>query len=244
MGACPSTRNTQPQPSSVWAMDLACLLFICRLFPISHAQTGDVLHHGPGGQGERGHGRVGLGGALAGQAEGQIVAQLRIGQGQAGVDLAAGGGGGGGSSLVAGKPGDGGDGGTMSSETSVISIGTVFHGKDGTLNGAKEGRNGLGGTTVSRPQQNEGVIGKPLAGGNGNGNGGGGGAGYYGGGGSGGAGTLSSNQPGGAGGGSSFMATRVTFSGLSSNVTSKLTNNNTSSSGGSIVITYLGKTLS
>ena len=158
--------------------------------------------------------------------------------------IAAGGGGGGGSSLVAGKPGDGGDGGTLSSETTILDIGTVFHGKDGTLNGAKEGRNGLGGTTVSRPQQNEGVIGKPLAGGNGNGNGGGGGGGYYGGGGSGGAGTLSSNQPGGAGGGSSFIATNVTFSGLSSNVTSKLTNNNTSSSGGSIVITYLGKTLS
>lgn len=158
--------------------------------------------------------------------------------------IAAGGGGGGGSSLVAGKPGNGGDGGTLSSETTILDIGTVFHGKDGTLNDAKAGRNGLGGTTVSRPQQNEGVIGKPLAGGDGNGNGGGGGGGYYGGGGSGGAGTLSSNQPGGAGGGSSFIATNVTFSGLSSNVTSKLTNNNTSSSGGSIVITYLGKTLS
>ncbi len=158
--------------------------------------------------------------------------------------IAAGGGGGGGSSLVAGKPGNGGDGGTLSSETTILDIGTVFHGKDGTLNDAKEGRNGLGGTTVSRPQQNEGVIGKPLAGGDGSGNGGGGGGGYYGGGGSGGAGTLSSNQPGGAGGGSSFIATNVTFSGLSSNVTSKLTNNNTSSSGGSIVITYLGKTLS
>lgn len=157
---------------------------------------------------------------------------------------ANGGGGGGGSSLVAGKPGDGGDGGTLSSETTILDIGTVFHGKDGTLNGAKAGRNGLGGTAVSRPQQNEGGIGKPLAGGDGNGNGGGGGGGYYGGGGSGGAGTLSSNQPGGAGGGSSFIATNVTFSGLSSNVTSKLTNNNTSSSGGSIVITYLGKTLS
>lgn len=138
----------------------------------------------------------------------------------------------------------GGDGGTLSSETTILDIGTVFHGKDGTLNGAKAGRNGLGGTAVSRPQQNGGGIGKPLAGGDGNGNGGGGGGGYYGGGGSGGAGTLSSNQPGGAGGGSSFIATNVTFSGLSSNVTSRLTNNNTSSSGGSIVITYLGKTLS
>ena len=158
--------------------------------------------------------------------------------------IAAGGGGGGGSSLVAGKPGDGGDGGNMNSETSVISIGTVFHGKDGTLNGAKEGRNGLGGTTTSHAQSNAGKTGGLLSGGDGSGNGGGGGAGYYGGGGSGGAGTVSSNQPGGAGGGSSFIATAVTFSGLSSNVTSKLTNNNTSSSGGSIVITYLGKTLS
>ncbi len=158
--------------------------------------------------------------------------------------IAAGGGGGGGSSLVAGKPGDGGDGGNMNSETSVISIGTVFHGSDGTLNGAKEGRNGLGGTTTSHSQSNAGETGGLLYGGDGSGNGGGGGAGYYGGGGGGGAGTLSSNQPGGGGGGSSFMATAVTFNELSSNITSKLINNNTSSSGGSIVITYLGKTLS
>ena len=158
--------------------------------------------------------------------------------------IAGAGGGGGGSTLTSGKPGDGGRGGCMDSETSVISIGTVFHGSDGTLNGAKEGRNGLGGTTTSHSQSNAGETGGLLYGGDGSGNGGGGGAGYYGGGGGGGAGTLSSNQPGGGGGGSSFMATAVTFNELSSNITSKLTNNNTSSSGGSIVITYLGKTLS
>lgn len=199
---------------------------------------------GANGGGYGGAAYAGAGGGYSAFAVGTTtIDEANINNGNV-LMIAAGGGGGGGSSLVAGKPGDGGDGGTLSSETTILDIGTVFHGKDGTLNGAKAGRNGLGGTTVSRPQQNEGVIGKPLAGGDGSGNGGGGGGGYYGGGGSGGAGTLSSNQPGGAGGGSSFIATNVTFSGLSSNVTSKLTNNNTSSSGGSIVITYLGKTLS
>lgn len=199
---------------------------------------------GANGGGYGGAAYAGAGGGYSAFAVGTTTIDVaNINSGKV-LMIAAGGGGGGGSSLVAGKPGNGGDGGTLSSETTILDIGTVFHGKDGTLNDAKAGRNGLGGTTVSRPQQNEGVIGKPLAGGDGSGNGGGGGGGYYGGGGSGGAGTLSSNQPGGAGGGSSFIATNVTFSGLSLNVTSKLTNNNTSSSGGSIVITYLGKTLS
>lgn len=157
--------------------------------------------------------------------------------------IAAGGGGGGGSSLVSGKPGDGGRGGCMDSETSVISIGTVFHGGDGTLNDAKEGRNGLGGTTISRSQSDAGDNGGLLSGGDGSGNGGGGGAGYYGGGGGGGTGTLSSNQPGGGGGGSSFMASRVIYSGLSSDITSKLVGSNPSSSGGAIIITYLGKSI-
>ena len=57
--------------------------------------------------------------------------------------IVAGGGGAGGSSLTSGKPGDGGNGGTLTSTTTTISIGTVFHGADGTLNGANEGRNGL-----------------------------------------------------------------------------------------------------
>ncbi len=212
-----------------------------------NARDGELSGTSRGGENGGGYGGAtyagGGGGYSAFAINTTTIDEANINNGNV-LMIAAGGGGGGGSSLVAGKPGDGGDGGTMSSETSVISIGTVFHGKDGTLNGAKDGRNGLGGTTTSRSQSDAGDTGGLLSGGDGSGNGGGGGAGYYGGGGSGGAGTVSSNQPGGAGGGSSFIATRVIFSGLSSNVTDKLTNNNTSSSGGSIVITYLGKTLS
>lgn len=152
-------------------------------------------------------------------------------------------GGGSGSSLVAGKPGNGGNGGSLTSEYTTTTIGAVFHGADGTLNQAKEGRNGLGGTAVARSQSNAGENGNLLSGGNGSGNGGGGGGGYYGGGGGGGAGTLSTNQAGGGGGGSSLLAKAVTYNGLSTNITSKLVGTNPSSSGGAIVITYLGKTL-
>ncbi len=154
--------------------------------------------------------------------------------------IVAGGGGGGGSSLVSGKPGDGGDAGNMNSTSTVITIGTVFHGEDGTLNNAKEGRNGLGGTYVARSNSNAGEAGTLLSGGEGSGNGGGGGGGYYGGGGGGGAGTLSSNQAGGGGGGSSLISNKCVYTGLSSTTTSKLISTNPSSSGGAIVITYLG----
>lgn len=157
--------------------------------------------------------------------------------------IVAGGGGGSGSSLVAGKPGDGGNGGSLTSEYTTTTIGTVFHGADGTLNQAKEGKNGLGGTASPRSQSNAGDNGSLLSGGDGSGNGGGGGGGYYGGGGGGGAGTLSSNQAGGGGGGSSLLAKSVIYTGLSTNVTSKLVGTNPSSSGGAIVITYLGKTI-
>ncbi len=154
--------------------------------------------------------------------------------------IVAGGGGGGGSSLVSGKPGDGGDAGNMNSTSTVISIGTVFHGEDGTLNNAKTGKNGLGGTYVARSNSSAGEAGTLLSGGEGSGNGGGGGGGYYGGGGGGGAGTLSSNQAGGGGGGSSLISNKCIFTGLSSTTTSKLVGTNPSSSGGAIVITYLG----
>lgn len=157
--------------------------------------------------------------------------------------IVAGGGGGSGSSLVAGKPGDGGNGGSLTSEYTTTTIGTVFHGADGTLNQAKEGKNGLGGTASPRSQSSAGDNGSLLSGGDGSGNGGGGGGGYYGGGGGGGAGTLSTNQAGGGGGGSSLLAKSVIYTGLSTNVTSKLVGTNPSSSGGAIVITYLGKTI-
>ena len=158
--------------------------------------------------------------------------------------IVGGGGGGGGSSLVAGKPGDGGNAGSMDSNKTVIGIGTVFYGADGTLNDAKKGHNGLGGITTARTQTNAGDAGALLAGGNGSGNGGGGGAGYYGGGGGGGAGTLSSNQAGGGGGGSSLIANAVIYDSLSDEIKSKLVGTNPSETGGAIIITYLGKTIS
>lgn len=211
-----------------------------------NARDGELSGTSRGGENGGGYGGAtyagGGGGYSAFATNTTTIDEANINNGNV-LMIAAGGGGGGGSSLVAGKPGDGGDGGTMSSETSVISIGTVFHGKDGTLNGAKEGRNGLGGTTTSRSQSDAGDTGGLLSGGDGSGNGGGGGAGYYGGGGAGGAGTLSSNQPGGAGGGSSFIATRVTYSNLSSDIIGRLTSSNPSSSGGAIIITYLGKSI-
>lgn len=154
--------------------------------------------------------------------------------------IVGGGGGGSGSSLVAGKPGDGGDAGNMNSTSTVITIGTVFHGEDGTLNQAKEGKNGLGGTYVARANSGAGKAGTLLAGGDGTGNGGGGGGGYFGGGGGGGAGTLSSNQAGGGGGGSSLISNKCVFTGLSASTTAKLVGTNPSSTGGAIVITYLG----
>lgn len=132
----------------------------------------------------------------------------------------------------------------MDSNKTVIGIGTVFYGADGTLNDAEEGRNGLGGTTTVRTQTNAGDAGALLVGGNGRGNGGGGGAGYYGGGGGGGAGTLSSNQAGGGGGGSSLIANAVIYDSLSDEIKSKLVGTNPSETGGAIVITYLGKTIS
>ena len=128
----------------------------------------------------------------------------------------------------------------MNSTSTVITIGTVFHGEDGTLNQAKKGKNGLGGTYVARANSGAGKAGTLLAGGDGTGNGGGGGGGYFGGGGGGGAGTLSSNQAGGAGGGSSLISNKCFFTGLSASTTAKLVGTNPSSSGGAIVITYLG----
>ena len=211
-----------------------------------NARDGESTGTSRGGENGGGYGGAtyaGGGGGYSAFASGSTtIDESNINNGNV-LMIAAGGGGGGGSSLISGKPGDGGRGGNMNSSTSQISIGTVFHGSDGTLNDAKEGRNGLGGTTTSRSQSNAGDNGGLLSGGDGSGNGGGGGAGYYGGGGGGGAGTLSSNQPGGGGGGSSFMASRVIYSGLSSDITSKLVGSNPSSSGGAIIITYLGKSI-
>lgn len=161
--------------------------------------------------------------------------------------IAAGSGGGSGSGGIAGNQssGDGGAGGTLSSTASSISVGTVFHGTDGTSK--KRKGQGTAGTTTPGIATESGSDGTMLAGGNGAGRGGGGGAGYYGGGAGSGyyTGLTSSTNygPGGGGGGSSFVASDVQYSGLSSNITSKLVGSNPSSTGGAIIITWIGKTL-
>ena len=172
------------------------------------------------------------------------ISQSTINSGN--VLMIAGGGGGGASNsttVSTRKPGDGGAGGNMISTTSSISIGTVFHGLDGTLNDGTSHTYGLGGTTTSTTLSKAGKAGGLLSGGAASQKGGGGGAGYYGGAGGGAGGTSKADGAGGGGGGSSFIASSVTFSGLSSSVTSNLVNSNPSSSGGAIVITYLGKTI-
>lgn len=162
------------------------------------------------------------------------------------VLMIAGGGGGGGSNsttVSSRKPGDGGAGGNMTSTKTTISIGTVFHGYNGTKNDTTASTYGPGGTTTSTTLDKAGNAGGFLYGGKAKDKGGGGGAGYYGGAGGAGAGSSAKNGSGGGGGGSSLIATSVTYNNLSSNITSKLTNTNPSSSGGAIIITYLGTTL-
>lgn len=208
-----------------------------------NARNGEVSGTSRGGANGGGYGAQtypgGGGGYSAFAIDTTSISEATINSGNV-LMIVGGGGGGSGSSLVAGKPGDGGDAGNMNSTSTVITIGTVFHGEDGTLNQAKKGKNGLGGTYVARANSGAGKAGTLLAGGDGTGNGGGGGGGYFGGGGGGGAGTLSSNQSGGAGGGSSLISNKCFFTGLSASTTAKLVGANPSSSGGAIVITYLG----
>ena len=208
-----------------------------------NARNGEISGSSRGGANGGGYGAQtypgGGGGYSAFAIDTTSISEATINSGNV-LMIVGGGGGGSGSSLVAGKPGDGGDAGNMNSTSTVITIGTVFHGEDGTLNQAKQGKNGLGGTYVARANSGAGKAGTLLAGGDGTGNGGGGGGGYFGGGGGGGAGTLSSNQSGGAGGGSSLISNKCFFTGLSASTTAKLVGTNPSSSGGAIVITYLG----
>lgn len=208
-----------------------------------NARNGEVSGSSRGGANGGGYGAQTYPGAGGGYSAFAIdttsISEATINSGNV-LMIVGGGGGGSGSSLVAGKPGDGGDAGNMNSTSTVITIGTVFHGEDGTLNQAKKGKNGLGGTFEARANSNAGKAGSLLAGGDGTGNGGGGGGGYFGGGGGGGAGTLSTNQAGGAGGGSSLISNKCFFTGLSASTTAKLVGTNPSSSGGTIVITYLG----
>lgn len=159
--------------------------------------------------------------------------------------VAAGGGGAGGPAggLGGQEGGDGGNGGTNASASSAVSGGTVFHGSDGETSRAGTGGTTSGGTNKYESSSN--YHGSSLQGGQSYNRGGGGGGGWFGGGGGTSVSSQSNNPTGGGGGGSSFISSSVTFSGLSSAVTSRLsgTTGDASSTGGSLKITYLGKTM-
>lgn len=169
--------------------------------------------------------------------------------------IAGGGGGSGAGYLPTSTPtyGPGGSGGLMSATMTQTSIGYVYHGTDGAYGNKYVRRAGKGGSTTGgegggASNDSDGVAGSLLKGGEaGTGstwnNGGAGGAGYYGGGGGAGKGTASDGC-GSGGGGSSLISTVLGLCtpGNGNNVT--LTGTNPSSTGGSVVITWAGKTLS
>ena len=162
--------------------------------------------------------------------------------------IAGGGGGASGKSGVAGlqsASGAGGNGGTFSSTSAAVTGGTAFSGTNGTY-GKSKGGGGAGFTSGGSSEK--GSAGSFLKGGDAHGRGGGGGAGYYGGGGGSGYNSSSTSSstnwgPGGGGGGSSFVASDVKYTGLSSTITSKLVGSNPSSTGGSVIITWIGKSI-
>ena len=161
------------------------------------------------------------------------------------VKFIAGGGGGAsskGGTFGSSNGGNGGNGGNMSSSVSSITAGKVFSGANGTSNGNNDNTPGGGGNTSAGEGGSGADDGAFLKGGNGDERGGGGGAGYYGGGG-GGVSSIFATAPGGGGGGSSFIAKDITFSGLPSSITSKLTSSNPSSTGGAIKIQWIGKNM-
>lgn len=160
--------------------------------------------------------------------------------------IAAGGGGGGGASTKTSTTpcGNGGAGGDFNSATSTIDTGIVFHGYDGTIGaGGSEKNIGHGGTTTGGTCAESNVLrGKFLTGGTTHDKGGAGGAGYYGGAGGAGNGSRASKASSGGGGGSSYVSNSVTYTNLSDTVTALLTTSNPSTTGGSVIISYLGKT--
>ena len=129
-----------------------------------------------------------------------------------------------------------------------MSYGTVFSGLDGTIYSGASTYAGTGGSiTGGTCSEEENLDGTFLAGGESKDRGGAGGAGYYGGAGGAGKGSSDSGSrvAGGGGGGSSFISSKVTYENLSSDILSKVTSTNPSKtgSGGSIKITFIGKTL-
>ena len=160
--------------------------------------------------------------------------------------IAAGGGGGGGASTKSSTTacGNGGAGGDFNSTTSTIDTGIVFHGYDGTIGSGGSSTNiGHGGTTTGGTcSESNTLTGSFLAGGTTHDKGGAGGAGYYGGAGGAGNGSKASKASSGGGGGSSYVSNSVTYTNLSDAVTALLTTSNPSTTGGSVTISYLGKT--
>lgn len=162
--------------------------------------------------------------------------------------VAGGGGGAAGPTKNSINAGSGGAGGNMQSVSTKFDYGTVFNGYDGTIYNGTSTYIGTGGSTkggtCSEESDLDGII---FAGGESKDRGGAGGAGYYGGAGGAGKGSSDSGSKvaGGGGGGSSFISSKVTYENLSSDILSKVTSANPSKtgSGGSIKITFIGKTL-
>ena len=156
--------------------------------------------------------------------------------------IAAGGGGGTGrGGSITSQHAAGGKGGSLTTTKNTISAGSVFSGTDGGT-GRTGGIGGAGSTTGGTNSNDSDCDGSAFQGGITSGFGGAGGGGYFGGAGGSGLGGISTG-PGGGGGGSSFIANGVTYSGLSSSVTSKLTNSNPSSTGGAVKIQWIGKSI-
>ena len=124
---------------------------------------------------------------------------------------------------------------------SLRTAGSVFSGTNGGT-GRTGGIGGAGSTTGGTNSNDSDCNGSAFQGGITSGFGGAGGGGYFGGAGGSGLGGISTG-PGGGGGGSSFIANGVTYSGLPSSVTSKLTSSNPSSTGGAVKIQWVGKNL-
>ena len=162
--------------------------------------------------------------------------------------IAGGGGGAPGPTKNTINAGNGGAGGSNTTTATKLSYGTVFSGLDGTIYSGASTYAGTGGSiTGGTCSEEKNLDGTFLAGGESKDRGGAGGAGYYGGAGGAGKGSSDSGSrvAGGGGGGSSFISSKVTYENLSSDILSKVTSTNPSKTGngGSIKITFIGKTL-
>lgn len=235
-----------------------------------HSEGGGINGHG-GGHGEQGIYTVGGGGGYSAlylfdgeHPNRSVTAQERLTNY---IMIAGGGGGGGaGNQLLfesSGRP-DGGNAGSMSSQSSHLSendnsgvAGTFFRGANGRSSGSSTDFVGRGGSSVPGAPvsaswgMNESYRANDWTGtydseheggggGSGNFRGGGGGAGFCGGSGGIMQGELIGANVGGGGGGSSFIADAVTWQNIPDYYRSYIQGTNRSQTGGSFVITYLG----